>query len=133
MTVTGISDKASEVVANNIRVGDRVISVESSIGGKMWDVYNTDGLTSAVTTRIPGQPVRIRFERIETIDDEAVTARLPQLDSASSSKSTMTDAVDGFRRAGRVASEAPAAQTQTEIHRLFADIRSSHKKKKTRR
>lgn len=117
VTVTGISDKASEVVANNIRVGDRVISVESSIGGKMWDVYNTDGLTSAVTTRIPGQPVRIRFERIETIDDEAVTARLPQLDSTSSSKSTMTDAVDGFRRAGRVAasSEAPAAQTQTVL------------------
>ncbi len=117
VTVTGISDKASEVVAKNIRVGDRVLSVESSIGGKMWDVYNTDGLTSAVTTRLPGQPVRIRFERVETIDDEAVTARLPQTENASSSKSTMTDAVDGFRRAGRVAasSEAPAAQAQTVL------------------
>ncbi len=117
VTVTGISDKASEVVSENIRVGDRVLSVESSIGGQMWDVYNTDGLTSAVTARLPGQPVRIRFERVETIDDEAVTARLPPTDNASSSKSTMTDAVDGFRRAGRVAasSEAPAAQAQTVL------------------
>lgn len=117
VTVTGISDKASEVVAKNIRVGDRVLSVESSIGGQMWDVYNTDGLTSAVTTRLPGQPVRIRFERVETIKDEAVAARLPQTENASSSKSTMTDAVDGFRRAGRVAasSEAPAAQAQTVL------------------
>mmetsp|Transcript_12726 Transcript_12726/g.25465 ORF Transcript_12726/g.25465 Transcript_12726/m.25465 type:complete len:1100 (-) Transcript_12726:51-3350(-) len=117
VTVTGISDKASEVVANNIRIGDRVLSVESSIGGQMWDVYNTDGLTSAVTTRMPGQPVRIRFERVETIDEEAVTTRLPQPESAPSSKSTMTDAVDGFRRAGRVAaaSEAPAAQAQQAL------------------
>ena len=109
VTVTGISDKASAVVTSNIRVGDRVLSVESSIGGQMWEVYNTDGLTSAVTTRLPGQPVRILFERVETIDDEAVTARLPQLDDASQSKSTMTDAVDGFRQAGRVASSTEAS------------------------
>ena len=64
---------------DNIRVGDRVVSVESSVGGQMWEVYSTDGLTSAVTSRLPGQPVRIRFERIETLDDEAVTARLPQM------------------------------------------------------
>lgn len=114
ITVTGISDKASDVVTRNVRVGDRVVSVESSIGGQMWDVYNTDGLTSAVTSRLPGQPVRIRFERVETLDEEAVTARLPKVDNASSSKSSMSDAVDGFRQAGKVvaSSEAPAAQAQ---------------------
>ena len=112
--MTGISDKASEVVTRNIRVGDKVVSAESSIGGQMWEVSNTDGLTSAVTSRLPGQPVRIRFERVETLDEEAVAARLSQIDKASSSKSTMSDAVAGFRRAGKIAasSEAPAAKAQ---------------------
>lgn len=103
------------MVAKNIRVGDRVVSVESSVGGQMWEVSNTDGLTSAVTSRLPGQPVRIRFERVATLDDEAVTARLPRVLNAS--KSTMSDAVDGFRQAGKFAasSEAPKTQAQPVI------------------
>lgn len=115
ITVTGISDKASDVVKDNIRVGDRVVSVESSVGGQMWEVYSTDGLTSAVTSRLPGQPVRIRFERIETLDDEAVTARLPQMMTAvTPPQPTMSDAVDGFRQAGKVVDSSEAASVQTQ-------------------
>ena len=76
----GISDKATPVVKERLRVGDRVISVASSVGDQMWDVYSTDGLTSAVTSRLPGQSVRLLFERVG--EGEAVTKENKQSLSA---------------------------------------------------
>jgi len=69
----GISENAAPVVKNNLRVGDRVVSVESSMGSQMWEVYSVDGLTSAVTSRLPGQPVRISFERVSEVDEITTT------------------------------------------------------------
>jgi pentatricopeptide repeat protein len=96
----GISDKAAPVVQNNLRVGDRVVSVESSVGAQMWDVYSVDGLTSAVTSRLPGQPVRILFERISEAVGTTFTVEQPPSDPAAS---IMSNAVIGFRQAGKSA------------------------------
>ena len=57
ITIMGISDKAALVLRDTLCMGDRVVSVESSVGATMWEVSTTDGLTSAVTARLPGQPV----------------------------------------------------------------------------
>ena len=92
----GISDKAAPDVKDNLRVGDRVVSVESSVGAQMWEVHSTDGLTSAVTSRLPGQAVRILFERVGEKKDEISTAA----DQSSDSTPTF-DAVFGFRNAGQ--------------------------------
>jgi len=64
VTVTGFTEKASMLVRERLMIGDRVVAVESSMGGNMWPVSNVNGAVSACTSRLPGQPVRIRFERI---------------------------------------------------------------------
>ena len=62
VVVTGFSSDGSSA-ASYLKEGDRIVAVESSLGSKMWPVSNTDGVVSAVTSRIPGQPVKFRFER----------------------------------------------------------------------
>ena len=85
------------MVKDNLRIGDRVVSVESSVGSQMWDVYSADGLTSAVTSRLPGQSVRMLFERVgEAVDDGSQTIE----QQAAAVDSTP---VFGFRRAGKTA------------------------------
>jgi hypothetical protein len=94
VTIMGISNKAAPVVRDTLRVGDRVVSVESSVGATIWEVSTTGGLTSAVTARLPGQPVRIVFERVAAREDADAVARPP----------AQHDAVPGFRRTGATAS-----------------------------
>ncbi len=117
VTITGISDKAAPVVQNNLRVGDRVVSVESSVGAQMWDVYSVDGLTSAVTSRLPGQPVRILFERISEVETTLTAEQPPSAPAAS----IMSNAIVGFRQAGKsavmltLASSSTATQMQQKM------------------
>jgi pentatricopeptide repeat protein len=118
VTVTGISDKASPIVRDNIRVGDRVVSVESSLGGKMWQVYNTDALISAVTSRLPGQNVRIRFERVVDVLEEESTSETKQLVSkglSSLGRDVLSDAVDGFRLAKQNSESAVKARQSSTV------------------
>lgn len=62
--ISGFTDDVSPTVSNRLKVGDRIIAVDSSFGGTMWPVSNVEGIVSSVTTRLPGQPVQIRFERV---------------------------------------------------------------------
>lgn len=100
----GISENASPVVKNNLQVGDRVVSVESSMGGQMWDVYSVDGLTSAVTSRLPGQPVRISFERVSEVD-EITTTNIQQPPST---------AISGFSQARQSSAGSISATLPSE-------------------
>ncbi|KAL7467566.1 hypothetical protein ACHAXS_007812 [Conticribra weissflogii] len=111
VTVTGISDKASSVVTENLRVGDRVVSVESSLGGQMWKVYNTDGLISAVTSRLPGQSVRILFERVQDIASDECDRENESERSSSLPRSALSEAVDGFRLAASSSSSTSGTTT----------------------
>ena len=103
-------------MSDNLRVGDRVVSVESSLGGKMWQVYNTDGLISAVTSRLPGQTVRIGFERISESSEEVANSDANVIvtnDITSIPRDVLSDAVDGFRLAKQnTMTSAEAQQTQ---------------------
>lgn len=52
-----------------VKVGDRVLAVDSSLGDKMWPVSTVEGVISAVTSRLPGRPITFRFERpVENFD-----------------------------------------------------------------
>lgn len=62
--ISGFTDDAPPMVQDKLHVGDRIIAVDSSLGSNLWPVSNVEGAVSAVTTRLPGQPVRLRFERV---------------------------------------------------------------------
>ena len=62
--ISGFTDDAPDMVTKKLKVGDRIIAVDSSIGSNMWPVSHVEGVVSAVTTRLPGQPVQVRFERV---------------------------------------------------------------------
>mmetsp|Transcript_1264 Transcript_1264/g.1806 ORF Transcript_1264/g.1806 Transcript_1264/m.1806 type:complete len:1106 (+) Transcript_1264:219-3536(+) len=62
--ITGFTDQASSIVKSILQKGDRVVAVDSSLGSEMWPVTNVEGLVSACTSRIPGQPVKLQFERV---------------------------------------------------------------------
>ncbi|KAL7551689.1 hypothetical protein ACHAWF_014875 [Thalassiosira exigua] len=109
VTVVGISDKAAPAVRDSLRIGDRVVSVESAVGGQMWDVSSTDGLTSAVTSRLPGQPVRIAFERVRELAKEVATG----VDDVPTPIVSASDAVIGFRQAGKSLATVASASAST--------------------
>jgi pentatricopeptide repeat protein len=61
--VTGFTPKASTLVRYAVKVGDRVLAVDSNLGDRMWPVSTVEGVISAVTSRLPGQQITFRFER----------------------------------------------------------------------
>ena len=62
--ISGFTDDAPSFVTDSLKVADRIVAVDSSLGSKMWPVSNVEGVVSACTSRIPGQPVQLRFERV---------------------------------------------------------------------
>jgi pentatricopeptide repeat protein len=76
VVVTGLNDKiVSNLVRHAVRIGDRIVAIDTSFGDKLWPISTVEGAISAVTGRLPGQPVTIRFER-PTQEDQAVDASL---------------------------------------------------------
>lgn len=73
-----------------VKVGDRVLAVDSSLGEKMWPVSTVEGVISAVTARLPGQQITFRFERpLENMDRRRVelSAQAVTEDTASATTS----------------------------------------------
>jgi len=71
--VTGFTENAPRLVKYAINIGDRILAVDSSIGGSMWPVSTAAGVISACTSRLPGQSITIRFERPENLNGEGLT------------------------------------------------------------
>lgn len=65
--VTGLSEIAPTLVRYAVKVGDRVIAVDSSVGDRMWPASSVEGVISACTSRLPGQSVTLRFERPSSV------------------------------------------------------------------
>jgi len=64
IVVSAINGKASKLVRKGLQVGDRLVAVDSSLGGKLWPVSSVEGVISACTSRLPGQKIRLQFERV---------------------------------------------------------------------
>ena len=94
--VTGFTENAPTLVQYAVSVGDRVLAVESSLGGKMWPVSTVDGVISAVTGRLPGQQITLRFQRAEKnmnrdTENRKVAAAVVEQESEAKSVSTVVD------------------------------------------
>lgn len=79
--VVGFTPKASRLARYAVQPGDRIVAVDSSLGDNMWPISTTEGLISAVTTRLPGQKITFRFER--TNEDFDANTIVGNVDSAS--------------------------------------------------
>ena len=100
-------DKASNLVQKAIRVGDRVVAVDSSLGGQMWPVSTVEGVISACTGRLPGKPVTLRFERTTEIPtDESVQTLME-------SPSLQTDTIDKIASIDVASTSTPTDQRNT--------------------
>lgn len=60
----GASNPRNLDVLPSLRVGDRIVAVDSSLGSQMWPVTSIAGLVSACTSRFPQQKVTLRFQRV---------------------------------------------------------------------
>eukprot|EP00977_Amphora_coffeiformis_P015428 scaffold4510_cov183-Amphora_coffeaeformis.AAC.113 len=63
VVVTGFTGSAPNLVRHAVRIGDRIVAVDSSWGDQMWPVSTVEGLVSACTSRFPKNTVRLRLER----------------------------------------------------------------------
>ncbi|KAL7579593.1 hypothetical protein ACA910_007959 [Epithemia clementina (nom. ined.)] len=63
VVVTGFNDAAPRLVRRAVQPGDRVLAVDSSLGGAMWPVTTVAGLTSACTSRMPGAEITLQLQR----------------------------------------------------------------------
>jgi pentatricopeptide repeat protein len=87
--VTGFTENAPTLVQYGVKVGDRVLAVDSSLGDRMWPVSTVEGVISAVTSRLPGQQITMRFQRpaANMVDDNDTTTPVV-LSSATAATST---------------------------------------------
>jgi pentatricopeptide repeat protein len=74
VVVTGFTPKASTLVQYAVKVGDRVLAVDSNLGDRMWPVSTVEGVISATTSRLPGQQITFRFERCYDATSSTTTA-----------------------------------------------------------
>lgn len=94
--IASFTDSPLSLVEEALKIGDRVVAVDSSLGTKMWPVSNVEGLVSACTSRLPGQPVRLRFQRVVEVGEWSdASVAVTEVDEVAPS---LTGAVDGFRR-----------------------------------
>lgn len=89
-------------VSKTLRVGDRIVAVESAFR-QMWPVSTVEGVVSACTTRKPGESVKLRFQRVVEVGkfrDEATTSPMQSstLTLGDDTTSSLAGAVDGFRK-----------------------------------
>jgi len=93
--IIGFTPKASKLARKAVRVGDRILAVDSALGDRMWPVSTTEGLISSVTARLPAQKITFRFERPATVS--AIAEAELELESSTSTTeiSTSTLSSDG--------------------------------------
>lgn len=117
--ISGFTDDAPDRVTKQLRLGDRIIAVDSSLGRKMWPVSSIEGVVSAVTTRLPGQPVRIRFERL--VEEGTNLSEVEALGSAvgeTKADENKKKLSDSLRESySRIANEATIVQSEDLLSR----------------
>jgi len=117
--VSGISENAPKLVQHAVILGDRVVGVGSAVGGHMWPVSSVEGVIAAVTARLPGQDVTIKFERIVNIGewDEVQEPTKPRtLETAKKDVESLSGVVNGYKTmaaTNTAAAVIPAAGSNT--------------------
>mmetsp|Transcript_19307 Transcript_19307/g.21561 ORF Transcript_19307/g.21561 Transcript_19307/m.21561 type:complete len:1019 (+) Transcript_19307:98-3154(+) len=98
VVVTGFNANAPRLVKQGVMIGDRILSVQSTLGGNFWPVSTVSGVISACTFRLPGQRVSIRFERPLENLIKGAGEYTPTLDTYS----TVKTAVSGISKGSKL-------------------------------
>ena len=106
----GASNPRNLDVLPSLRVGDRIVAVDSSLGSQMWPVTSIAGLVSACTSRFPQQKVTLRFQRVGQ-DGGAAEKAASGLAAAAAQKAAGADQRDA---AAAAAPGPPSAATLEE-------------------
>jgi pentatricopeptide repeat protein len=120
--IVGFTPLAPTLVRKAVRLGDRVIAVESSMGGQMWPVSTVEGVISACTGRLPGQQVTLRFERPEALLSDytsGATAVMPPL-SLTKSRQTQRQPGQATATSGPKDEETQLLKRCREVLRRYA-------------
>lgn len=96
--ISGFTDDAPQLVKDKLKVGDRIIAVDSSLGSNLWPISNVEGAVSAVTTRLPGQPVRLRFERLVQKGTDLANIKSLNNDNKSKNQSLTKDLLSTYTK-----------------------------------
>jgi pentatricopeptide repeat protein len=128
VVVTAIAENAPVVVQYAVQVGDRVLAVDSALGDRLWPVSTTEGVISACTSRLPGQAVRMRFERPRANMVKSSTTTTPVVKSTTVSRQA-TSAANKMSTSGNAAAvlaKAPVNQRDLlkrcrEVLRRYAE------------
>lgn len=110
--ISGFTDEAPKLVTDKLQVGDRIIAVDSSLGNKLWPISNVEGAVSAVTTRLPGQAVRLRFER--AIEKGTDLSTLQSLTESNREKSLAEDLLSNYSKFQSSAVSTSSATTTSK-------------------
>jgi pentatricopeptide repeat protein len=121
VVVTAIADSAPAMVRYGVRVGDRVIAVDSSFGDRLWSVSTVEGVISACTSRLPGKPVTMRFERPQ--------ANLNTNSETGTATTTATAAVSPLTGAGAVQSTTTSVGVGVGVSRRAPAVSQGPNKK----
>jgi len=64
VVVTGVAANATAVVREKVQIGDKITAIDNAFSSTTLSAVSTvEGLISSVTSRLPSQPVKLRFER----------------------------------------------------------------------
>lgn len=115
--ISGISaNKSSSSAESMLKVGDRIVAVDSSLGSQLWPVSSVEGVVSAVTSRLPGQTIRFRVERTVHVGEyprqEPTSDELVAEDSVSPA---LVGAVDGFRQLASIGVNPTSSECESSI------------------
>eukprot|EP00529_Nitzschia_sp_RCC80_P003169 CAMPEP_0113516040 /NCGR_PEP_ID=MMETSP0014_2-20120614/41319_1 /TAXON_ID=2857 /ORGANISM="Nitzschia sp." /LENGTH=1114 /DNA_ID=CAMNT_0000412755 /DNA_START=492 /DNA_END=3836 /DNA_ORIENTATION=- /assembly_acc=CAM_ASM_000159 len=112
--VVGFTEKASNLVKYGVQIGDRILAVESSIGGRLWPVSTVEGVISATTARLPGQQVTFRFERRSSTISIDTKTSAPTAAAAAASSGNVTESDDFRFSVASSADYAPSVATHSQ-------------------
>jgi len=93
------------LASKQLNIGDRIIAVDSITGSQMWPISNVDGLISATTSHLPGQSIRLRFQRVIQVGEYTSVQQEDVMNDCEEEESCDVDptselngAVNGFRK-----------------------------------
>ena len=129
VVVTGLNDMTiSNLVRHAVRIGDRIVAIDTSFGDTLWPVSTVEGAISAATGRLPGQPVTIRFERptslanIEASSLFKTKVAIPEPVSYSTSVSSSVDIAFPETKTSTTSSVGDSPLTQKELIKRCRDV-----------
>jgi pentatricopeptide repeat protein len=120
--ITGFTSNAQKLARFAIIPGDRILSVDSSIGDRMWPVSTVEGVISSCTSRLPGQPIRMRFLRPYSSEAGSQTAEMKTLATATAVSESSPVVVE---RVSKTAEKALLKRCRETLRRYSAEEQQS--------